>query len=495
MPWHRLARRRARAPARRSARSARRGAASARPTPTRPRASASACRTCSTRRSCARRSRPRSTSRTTCSSACTASSGSIPPRPPTRCSRSRRGCGPYIADTSLLIAQALDRDELVLCEGAQGTLLDLDHGTYPFVTSSNPIAGGACVGLGIGPTRISTGDRRRQGVPDARRRGSVPERGGSRRPREALRTAGGEFGDRDRPPASLRLARCRRAALRRPRQRPHRARRDEARRAVDARRDPGLHRLPARRRDDHARLPRPPVRLPPREAGARGDSPGWQRPIDDVRSADELPAEARDVPRARSSARSACRSRSPASASAATRSSRCPAPRALSAWSPCRLAAMAGRLVGAERWEAREGSAGGLRRPRARARCCARPQPVVSASCTARPGNPGIADVATCHPVATQDDEGLVQLAIELRCDLVVIGPEVPLVAGLADDVRSAGVPVFGPGRGGGAPRGLEGVRQGRDGGGRRAHRPPLRRARARRGRARRSTRSAEPAS
>ena len=42
----------------------------------------------------------------------------------------------------------------MLCEGAQGTLLDLDHGTYPFVTSSNPIAGGACVGLGMGPTRV-----------------------------------------------------------------------------------------------------------------------------------------------------------------------------------------------------------------------------------------------------------------------------------------------------------------------------------------------------
>ena len=62
------------------------------------------------------------------------------------------------------------------------------------------------------------------------------------------------------------------------------------------------------------------------------------------------------------------------------------------------------------------------------------------------PGNPGIADVATCHPVSTQDAEGLVQLAVELRCDLVVVGPEVPLVAGLADSVRSAGVPVFGPG-------------------------------------------------
>jgi adenylosuccinate synthase len=61
---------------------------------------------------------------------------------------------PYIADTSLLIAEALERGESVLCEGAQATLLDLDHGTYPFVTSSNPTAGGACPGLGFGPTSV-----------------------------------------------------------------------------------------------------------------------------------------------------------------------------------------------------------------------------------------------------------------------------------------------------------------------------------------------------
>ncbi len=62
---------------------------------------------------------------------------------------------PFIADTSLIVNRALDEGQTVLCEGAQATLLDLDHGTYPFVTSSNPIAGGACVGLGIGPTRIT----------------------------------------------------------------------------------------------------------------------------------------------------------------------------------------------------------------------------------------------------------------------------------------------------------------------------------------------------
>jgi adenylosuccinate synthase len=62
---------------------------------------------------------------------------------------------PYIADTRLVLGQALDAGKTVLLEGAQATLLDVDHGTYPFVTSSNPTAGGACVGAGIPPTRIN----------------------------------------------------------------------------------------------------------------------------------------------------------------------------------------------------------------------------------------------------------------------------------------------------------------------------------------------------
>jgi adenylosuccinate synthase len=61
---------------------------------------------------------------------------------------------PLLADTSQLIDGALRRGERVLLEGAQGTLLDIDHGTFPFVTSSSAIAGGACVGAGVGPTRI-----------------------------------------------------------------------------------------------------------------------------------------------------------------------------------------------------------------------------------------------------------------------------------------------------------------------------------------------------
>jgi adenylosuccinate synthase len=61
---------------------------------------------------------------------------------------------PYIVDASLLVHQALIQGQNVLFEGAQGTLLDIDHGTYPFVTSSSPIAGGACTGVGIGPRQI-----------------------------------------------------------------------------------------------------------------------------------------------------------------------------------------------------------------------------------------------------------------------------------------------------------------------------------------------------
>ena len=62
---------------------------------------------------------------------------------------------PYVADTSLLLNRALAENKVVLLEGGQGTLLDVDHGTYPFVTSSNPTAGGACAGSGIGPTKIT----------------------------------------------------------------------------------------------------------------------------------------------------------------------------------------------------------------------------------------------------------------------------------------------------------------------------------------------------
>jgi adenylosuccinate synthase len=61
---------------------------------------------------------------------------------------------PLIRETTLMLAEALDRNKLVILEGAQGTLLDPDFGTYPYTTSSSPLAGGGCLGAGLGPTRI-----------------------------------------------------------------------------------------------------------------------------------------------------------------------------------------------------------------------------------------------------------------------------------------------------------------------------------------------------
>lgn len=60
----------------------------------------------------------------------------------------------YIKDTVILLNDAINKDKYILFEGAQGTMLDIDHGTYPFVTSSNTTSGGACTGTGVGPTRI-----------------------------------------------------------------------------------------------------------------------------------------------------------------------------------------------------------------------------------------------------------------------------------------------------------------------------------------------------
>jgi len=62
---------------------------------------------------------------------------------------------PYVADTSAILHESIKAGHKVLFEGAQATLLDLDHGTYPYVTSSHPIAGGACIGAGVGPSKIS----------------------------------------------------------------------------------------------------------------------------------------------------------------------------------------------------------------------------------------------------------------------------------------------------------------------------------------------------
>ena len=96
----------------------------------------------------------RSPRRTSGSSASTARRRSSSRRSPNGSSGVAQRLRPYVADTSLLVDTALREGKRVLLEGAQGTLLDLDHGTYPFVTSSNPVAAAAATGIGIGPTRI-----------------------------------------------------------------------------------------------------------------------------------------------------------------------------------------------------------------------------------------------------------------------------------------------------------------------------------------------------
>lgn len=100
---------------------------------------------------------------------------------------------PLIADTARLADEAIKKGERVMFEGAQGTLLDLDHGTYPFVTSSSAVSGGACVGAGVGPTRIKRVLGITKGYATRVGEGPFPtELAGEIGDR--LRVAGGEFG-------------------------------------------------------------------------------------------------------------------------------------------------------------------------------------------------------------------------------------------------------------------------------------------------------------
>ncbi len=101
--------------------------------------------------------------------------------------------GTYIGDAAAIIRASIQADEKILLEGAQGTMLDIDNGTYPFVTSSNAVAGGACAGAGIGPTHI----RRAVGIAKA----YTTRVGGGPFPTELeneigrqLRDAGAEYG-------------------------------------------------------------------------------------------------------------------------------------------------------------------------------------------------------------------------------------------------------------------------------------------------------------
>ena len=197
-----------------------------------------------------------------------------------------------IADARLLLNEALENGETVLLEGSQGTLLDVDHGTYPFVTSSNPTAGGAAVGSGIGPTRITTV----LGILKAytTRVGSGPF------PTELfdefgayLSKTGGEVGVTTgrRPP--LRLVRRRHRPLRHPGQRHHRLLPDQARRAVQPGDGAGVRRL-HRRRQAHRRDADDAERHRHAPSRSTKSCPAGGRTSPTAREFDDLPAKARD---------------------------------------------------------------------------------------------------------------------------------------------------------------------------------------------------------
>ncbi len=147
----------------------------------------------------------------------------------------------------------------MIFEGAQAALLDLDHGTYPFVTSSNPIAGAACVGAGVGADRHRRGLGRGQGVRDPRRRRPVPDRARRRDRPPPAASAAASSAPPPGAPRAVRLARPGRAPLRGPAQRPHRPGDHQARRARRHRPAPRGGALPLPRGGRARGVPLPPV--------------------------------------------------------------------------------------------------------------------------------------------------------------------------------------------------------------------------------------------
>ena len=199
----------------------------------------------------------------------------------------------YIADTSRLVLDALDAGQLVVFEGAQGALLDIDHGTYPFVTSSNPVAGAACIGAGVGPKDIDEvwGVTKAYGT----RVGAGPfptelDGAAGRRAARARR----RVRHHHRPPAAGRLDRPRRAALRRADQLAHGAGGDQARRPQrDGHRSASAPATAAPRAPSSTTSPTT-SRCCTTAAGEYEELPGWSEDLRGCRTEDDLPAAARD---------------------------------------------------------------------------------------------------------------------------------------------------------------------------------------------------------
>ena len=200
---------------------------------------------------------------------------------------------PMVCDTSLLLNEAIRDGKRVLFEGAQGTMLDIDHGTYPFVTSSSASAGGACTGTGVPPTRID-------GVIGVSK-AYITRVGGGPFPTEALDGAGDHIRERGKEFGAV-TGRPRRCgwfdvpllALHGRDQRLRQHRGDQARRARRVREDPGLRRhtgSPARKSCDM-----PPTVRGDREArtGLRVRARLEYVHLRDLDSYDALPAKAKD---------------------------------------------------------------------------------------------------------------------------------------------------------------------------------------------------------
>ncbi len=345
---------------------------------------------------------------------------------------------PYVADTGALLHQGLRAGKHVMLEGAQGTLLDLDHGTYPFVTSSNPVAGYALASAGIGPLEVD----RVIGIVKA----YVTRVGAGPFPTEDLGDVGEQLGVRGNEFGTVtgRKRRCgwfdavlARYAARLNGLTEQFVTKLDVLSGFETRED--LHRLSRGRRALRG-LPATPVPLPQGRARVRG-----------ARRLDGGDRRGQVV-------------RGPAEAGA--------------------------RLRGAHGRAGRRPGVGRLGRTRARTEPAGRMKvllvggggrehalawrlaqsPLVD-ELVAAPGNAGIASLARCVPVNADDVDGLVALAEREDADLTVVGPEAPLGRRPGRRARSPWSPRVRADEGGRRARGLEGVREGPDAAARDPHR------------------------
>ncbi len=210
---------------------------------------------------------------------------------------------PFVANTVVWLHRALQKDKAILFEGAQGTFLDIDHGTYPYVTSSNTTAGGACTGSGVPPHRMDVVLGGRESLHHPRRRRLAPD--GGRGDRGHAACDGPRIRRHHRPAATLRLVRCRRRALRDHDQRDRRARDHESRRSRFRRPDSRLRRY---------RLKGKRLEVPPSDAAQLENCEpiyeslrGWKTSTHDAKKFKDLPVAARAYVRAPVGARGRAR--------------------------------------------------------------------------------------------------------------------------------------------------------------------------------------------